>query len=346
MIPSMKLREVLKPQTIHRIALEKVYKKAFEGLTKGSEEYITLGKSGRVWENYFKPADTLPYERFQRLPKTQRKLQALKCVSDHQFQASAIIQHVVTDFAHQSCKIERNRATLIEAYESRAQLDSWMLGLRFGSLLFSDLLKYDFPLAKKQLHGEAALDELIEIRNHVLTAKVIFENAIRQPGTAGIVREEMMALHKSLVKDTAFEAALKGGMFWQRATTGEFRRLPISVVSHPEAIFPYPEELPALFQRFLEWRDACHEFGVLHPLLFATHMFVYFCHLHPFQDGNGRLGRSLMADYIIRCGYLPVVFQNVDRKEYLDMVNEASDGRPENLCDAVLDAQAAALEKL
>jgi hypothetical protein len=345
MIPSVRFLEVLKPQTVHRIALEKVYKKAFAGLIKGSEKYIALGKSGRVWEDHHKPGDIRPYERFQMLPKTQRKLQALKRISPTQFRTSAMIQRLVTDFAHQSCKIEHNRATLIEAYESRAQLDSWMLELGFSALWFSDLLKYDFPLVKKQLYGEAGHDELIEIRNHVLTTKIISENAIRQPGSAGMARDEVMALHKALVKDTAFEAALKGGMFWQRATTGEFRRLPITVVSHPEAVFPYPEELPALFQRFLEWRSACHDSKGLHPLLFGTHMFVYFVHLHPFQDGNGRLGRSIMADYIIRCGYLPVVFQNFNRMEYLDMVNEATNVRPERLCDAVLDAQAIALGK-
>jgi hypothetical protein len=213
MIPSMKLLEILKPQTVHRIALENVYKKAFAGLVKGSEEYMALGKSGRVWEDHHQPGDIRPYERFQRLPKTQRKLQALKCISPSQFQTSVIIQNLITDFAHQSCKIECNRATLIEAYESRAELDAWLHDSQFSHVVFCELLKHDFPLVKKQRYGEAVHDELIELRNHVLAARIIGEGATRQPGTAGMVREEIMALHKALVRDTAFEAALEGGMF-------------------------------------------------------------------------------------------------------------------------------------
>lgn len=75
--------------------------------------------------------------------------------------------------------------------------------------------------------------------------------------------------------------------------------------------------------------------GQLHPLILATKLCVYFAHIHPFEDGNGRASRVMMADYLIRQGFLPVVFQDLERMDYLNMISEAQDGEPEGLCTFV-----------
>lgn len=46
-----------------------------------------------------------------------------------------------------------------------------------------------------------------------------------------------------------------------------------------------------------------------------------------------------MLDFMLRCGYLPTVFKDLERGEYLRMVSDASDGMPRNLCERVLEAQ-------
>lgn len=43
----------------------------------------------------------------------------------------------------------------------------------------------------------------------------------------------------------------------------------------------------------------------------------------------------MMADYLIRQGFLPVVFQDLERMDYLNMISEAQDGEPEGLCTFV-----------
>jgi Fic family protein len=111
----------------------------------------------------------------------------------------------------------------------------------------------------------------------------------------------------------------------KRVSLGEFRSAPIAVRSDPMRIFPYPAEVAACMERFVNWRDDCHTSQQLHQLILATHLFVYFCHIHPFPDGNGRVGRALMADYMVRQGYMPVVFVSMDRKDYLRMVSNAQD---------------------
>ena len=73
--------------------------------------------------------------------------------------------------------------------------------------------------------------------------------------------------------------------------------------------------LPALMERFIQFRDESKNSG-LHPLIIASRMLSAFLHVHPFIDGNGRVGRLIMALYLIRNGYPLIVSQNISREEY------------------------------
>ena len=92
-------------------------------------------------------------------------------------------------------------------------------------------------------------------------------------------------------------------------------------------------------RRFIEWRDRTHASKALHPVILATHIFVAFCHIHPFADGNGRVGRILLADYLVRQGLVLVVFRDLDKIYYLDMVSDAQDRKPEELCLTLITTQ-------
>ena len=121
----------------------------------------------------------------------------------------------------------------------------------------------------------------------------------------------------------------------EHVALGDFRSAPIMVRSNPMRIFPYPLEVSACMERFIAWRDQCHASSQLHPLILAAHLYVYFTAIHPFPDGNGRIGRALMADYMVRQGYLPVVYIGMDRKDHVSLVSNAQDGKPEELCELV-----------
>jgi Fic family protein len=92
-------------------------------------------------------------------------------------------------------------------------------------------------------------------------------------------------------------------------------------------------------ERLLLWRQETHAQATLHPLIFAARYETYFIAIHPFLDGNGRLGRLLAGFYLIQNGFLATSYHNVDRKGYLDAVGDAQDGRPDALCWLMLEAQ-------
>jgi Fic family protein len=58
--------------------------------------------------------------------------------------------------------------------------------------------------------------------------------------------------------------------------------------------------------------------------------------IHPFLDGNGRVGRLAMNLLLMNHGYPPCVILKTDRKKYYESLNQANNGRYEKLCLLVL----------
>ncbi|GET51881.1 kinase-like domain-containing protein [Rhizophagus irregularis DAOM 181602=DAOM 197198] len=113
---------------------------------------------------------------------------------------------------------------------------------------------------------------------------------------------EIKKVHRVLLKDTPKENVKFIDGRIQRA--GEFR----SEV--------YQFEVPALTEKFIQFRNECTKNPGVHHLIITCHILSASLHIHPFINDNGRLGRSIMALYFIRNGYPPVVFQKIQRLEY------------------------------
>ncbi len=54
------------------------------------------------------------------------------------------------------------------------------------------------------------------------------------------------------------------------------------------------------------------------PLMTAAYFHVRFEYIHPFADGNGRVGRTLMNYYLMINGYPPLIVYDEDKKAYYD----------------------------
>jgi Fic family protein len=98
--------------------------------------------------------------------------------------------------------------------------------------------------------------------------------------------------------------------------------------------------------RFFQWRDSVAVKRELHPLVTACHATVYFLHIHPFNNGNGRVSRLMIQDYLIRRGYVPVVIKDLERKEYIRMISDAEDCHPEDFVGTMLNTQLEMLQAL
>lgn len=87
---------------------------------------------------------------------------------------------------------------------------------------------------------------------------------------------------------------------------------------------PFPE-VPA---RVTDWlRDA--ERGPIsdqQPMFFVADLHARFERIHPFRDGNGRVGRLATNLLLVRHGYPPAVIYKRERTRYLNALRRADRG--------------------
>lgn len=239
---------------------------------------------------------------------------------------------LVAEYAYQSVVIENNAVKFGESLKVYDLLTEKV----FKTTQLSTLRAQDLStIPSPRFRAEGDSSDVNELKNHFIISQWIAETAPKGQGSSGLNEEDLRSIVSRAVQGTEGEDVFT--LSWGgRVPLGGYRRSPIGVRSNPLRIFPYPDEVPACMNRFFLWREEQHRKKVLHPLVLACHQMVYFAYIHPFPDGNGRTSRVLMHDYLVRQGYLPVVFQNLDRDEYVGMVSDAQDGMPDNFLHEVL----------
>ncbi|MBM4254237.1 MAG: Fic family protein [Deltaproteobacteria bacterium] len=120
---------------------------------------------------------------------------------------------------------------------------------------------------------------------------------------------------------------------------GDYRRHrePMVIVSGPEheprVHFEAPpsERVPAEMEAFIDWFNASgpSREHALPPLVRASIAHLYFETVHPFEDGNGRIGRALVAKSLAQSLQQPILFALSEvlmerRRRYYDMLQKAS----------------------
>ncbi|PIR54545.1 cell filamentation protein Fic [Candidatus Peregrinibacteria bacterium CG10_big_fil_rev_8_21_14_0_10_42_8] len=94
---------------------------------------------------------------------------------------------------------------------------------------------------------------------------------------------------------------------------GNFRKTSeyVKVGKH---IAPAPEKLPSLIDNLLS--DFMDESEHILDRIMLFHL--AFEHIHPFLDGNGRVGRALINFQLKSAGYPPIIIRNKEKKDYYE----------------------------
>lgn len=140
---------------------------------------------------------------------------------------------------------------------------------------------------------ERSRDDLREVGNYVVALEYGVQRLESLPVSLRLVRE----LHERLMR----------GVLGDVATPGEFRRsqnwigAPGATLNNATYVPPPPSELMACLDA---WERFMHD-DSLPPLLHAAIAHVQFEAVHPFLDGNGRVGRLLITLSLVARGVLP-----------------------------------------
>jgi excisionase family DNA binding protein len=94
---------------------------------------------------------------------------------------------------------------------------------------------------------------------------------------------------------------------------GRLRTVPVRLKGS-ETILPNPLKVPELMNDFVVWLQDENQND---PIKFAIDAHFKLVTIHPFVDGNGRVGRLLMNLLLIRSGYPPAIIRKEDRNLYV-----------------------------
>jgi Fic family protein len=158
--------------------------------------------------------------------------------------------------------------------------------------------------------GGKTLREHLEATNHAEAVSAILELAdTRTPITTDTIRW----LH-TLVMDKILP------------TAGQFRSVSV-VIRGANFTPPHPTEIPALIEQWVGWIGEDGPGAAYDPVTRAAIAHHGFEAVHPFEDGNGRVGRLLLNLMLLRGGYPPAIIKNEWRLVYLEALDRANLGR-------------------
>lgn len=150
--------------------------------------------------------------------------------------------------------------------------------------------------------------ELFEAKNLARVVEYTDKRAKEQELTEDVI----LFLHKMLIGNIRDEIA-------GRFRRGEER---VRVGTH---IAPHASEIPEHMKKILaEYNASNHE----HIVRRIARLHLAFEYIHPFIDGNGRIGRAINNYLLIREGYVPINIKFIDRARYYDAFKEFQTNNP------------------
>jgi len=156
------------------------------------------------------------------------------------------------------------------------------------------------------IHGKSVKEHL-EVTNH----KEVLQRMENLVNGGEITEQDILDLHSTLMDKIRPE--------W----SGVYRKGPVAVAlsdlkpPHFSHVPSFMTSVISLLNARSEGIDAIKQASLTH------HRFVY---IHPFWDGNGRIGRILMNIKLMQAGFPPAILTRRERMFYYDVLEDADKG--------------------
>lgn len=173
--------------------------------------------------------------------------------------------------------------------------------------------------------ASASLVETMEVEGYARAADWVYRQANDYEGVPIAVVSEV---HK-----IAVDLAWKIEPPVTRDAPGNWRRGPVRVRTVQTTV-------PAAIAADLgEWSEStANRSDDTHAIIHAAVHHAWFERIHPFIDGNGRVGRLLLNFMLVQHGYPPAIILASDRRRYLQALGTADSGNPNPLAEVIARA--------
>jgi len=178
------------------------------------------------------------------------------------------------------------------------------------SLLDTKLLLEDKIVPKGK-----SIREINEVQNH----KEAFDYMLSYKGS--LTRSFVLSLHKKLMHN----------ILWKQA--GKFRDVQVYLPGVDKKL-PKPEEVPKEFKKLMLWH--AHNKNRYHPVVAAAYYHAAFESIHPFRDGNGRVGRLILNFMLRKSGFPMIDIKYRDRRKYYEGLQAYDRGNLRPLAEMII----------
>jgi len=183
------------------------------------------------------------------------------------------------------------------------------------------------------IHGRTAGDHTLREYEEMKAHNVAFNYMQKLAKENQLIQEtDIRDFNKICLKEPFFKKAKtqEGQETRKKIIPGKYKTMPNHVVTQTGEIFYFasPEETPAKMAELTKWmqdwlkKDQEEKYKTLVSFLAELHQ--KFIHIHPFDDGNGRVVRLLLAYVLMHLDFLPMVLNN--RDQYIKAIQFADAG--------------------
>lgn len=145
--------------------------------------------------------------------------------------------------------------------------------------------------------------EIQEVRNSIAAFNLL------RSGKFKLNQHRIINLHKLLMKDLKVNTGYKK----------------VEIIVHNKTTTPVGDVRRDMKLLLDWWRK--NKTSRRHPLALAIDWHQRFEHIHPFEDGNGRVGRFLLNFLLWERKYPPILFLYRNRVSYFNALDHADEGR-------------------
>ena len=193
----------------------------------------------------------------------------------------------------------------------------WLLETHHSTAIEgSSLSEQDVVAVVERNEARGTLVESLEVKAYADAAGWVYETASEAP--AGIDLATVREVHRRVVGPVwaTFPPTTRddpGAFRTTGVTVGGGRRVQLSAA-------------PAVHADMTDWVAAGTRSTPGHVIVGIAHRHAWFERIHPFTDGNGRVGRLLANWDLVQADYPPMVIRFQQRDRYLRALNRADRG--------------------
>lgn len=171
-------------------------------------------------------------------------------------------------------------------------------------------------LLEMEVSRDVNVREIFEAKNLARVMEYIREKSKRQP----VEKEVILLLHKMLI------GAIDDNIAGRFRTKGEYVR----VGTH---IAPAPEHVESMMESVLSEYDSNQETYFLDKIV---RFHLDFETIHPFCDGNGRIGRVLICYQLLQLGLAPIIIRDKEKAQYYKAFGDYRDKKDTRTMEKVI----------